>query len=55
MLKVVFVCLGNICCLLMVEGLFWKEVVEVGLMNEIKIDFVVIGIWNLGKLLYCGM
>ncbi|EAD7631692.1 low molecular weight phosphotyrosine protein phosphatase [Listeria monocytogenes] len=49
MVKVVFVCLGNICRSPMAEGLFRKEVAEAGLTNEIKIDSAATGTWNLGK------
>ncbi|EAC9077102.1 low molecular weight phosphotyrosine protein phosphatase [Listeria monocytogenes] len=49
MVKVVFVCLGNICRSPMAEGLFRKEVAEAGLTDEIKIDSAATGTWNLGK------
>lgn len=49
MVKVVFVCLGNICRSPMAEGLFRKEVTEAGLTNEIEIDSAATGTWNLGK------
>lgn len=49
MVKVVFVCLGNICRSPMAEGLFRKEVANAGLTDEIKIDSAATGTWNLGK------
>ncbi|HBM3583383.1 TPA: low molecular weight phosphotyrosine protein phosphatase [Listeria innocua] len=49
MVKVVFVCLGNICRSPMAEGLFRKEVANAGLMDEIEIDSAATGTWNLGK------
>ncbi|HBM4014597.1 TPA: low molecular weight phosphotyrosine protein phosphatase, partial [Listeria innocua] len=47
--KVVFVCLGNICRSPMAEGLFRKEVANAGLTDEIEIDSAATGTWNLGK------
>ncbi|HBM3472345.1 TPA: low molecular weight phosphotyrosine protein phosphatase [Listeria innocua] len=49
MVKVVFVCLGNICRSPMAEGLFRKEVANAGLTDEIEIDSAATGTWNLGK------
>lgn len=49
MVKVVFVCLGNICRSPMAEGLFRKEVAEAFLTDEIEIDSAATGTWNLGK------
>ncbi|ARM72589.1 TPA_asm: low molecular weight phosphotyrosine protein phosphatase [Listeria monocytogenes] len=49
MVKVVFVCLGNICRSPMAEGLFRKEVAEAGLTNVIEIDSAATGTWNLGN------
>lgn len=48
-MKVVFVCLGNICRSPMAEGLFRKEVANAGLTDEIEIDSAATGTWNLGK------
>ncbi|MBC1337091.1 low molecular weight protein-tyrosine-phosphatase [Listeria innocua] len=49
MVKVVFVCLGNICRSPMAEGLFRKEVANAGLTDEIEIDSAATDTWNLGK------
>lgn len=49
MVKVVFVCLENICRSPMAEGLFRKEVANAGLTDEIEIDSAATGTWNLGK------
>ncbi|MBC1424525.1 low molecular weight phosphotyrosine protein phosphatase [Listeria seeligeri] len=49
MIKVVFVCLGNICRSPMAEGLFRAEVEKAGLTDEIVIDSAATGTWNLGK------
>lgn len=49
LIKVVFVCLGNICRSPMAEGLFRAEVEKAGLSNQIAIDSAATGTWNLGK------
>ncbi|AHI55437.1 low molecular weight protein-tyrosine-phosphatase [Listeria ivanovii] len=49
MIKVVFVCLGNICRSPMAEGLFRAEVEKAGLTDKIAIDSAATGTWNLGK------
>lgn len=46
---VLFVCLGNICWLFIVEGVFWCKVEEVGLVFCIYVDFVGIVGWYVGK------
>lgn len=50
MVKVLFVCLGNICRSPMAEGLFLKQVQEAGLANEIKIDSCGTGAWHAGEM-----
>lgn len=49
MIKVVFVCLGNICRSPMAEGLFKKLVQEEGLSDAITVDSAATGSWNLGN------
>lgn len=49
MIKVVFVCLGNICRSPMAEGFFRKEVWEANLADQFEIDSAATGTWNLGN------
>lgn len=48
---VLFVCFGNICCFLLVEGVFCVEIECVGCLDKFFIDFVGIGVWYVGDLL----
>lgn len=49
MIKVVFVCLGNICRSPMAEGLFKKLVQDEGLADQFTVDSAATGSWNLGN------
>ncbi|WNJ21528.1 low molecular weight protein-tyrosine-phosphatase [Pontibacter sp. G13] len=49
MVKVLFVCLGNICRSPMAEGLFAKKVKEAGLEDRIEIDSCGTGAWHVGE------
>lgn len=49
MIKVVFVCLGNICRSPMAEGFFRKKVEEAHVANQFDIDSAATGSWNLGN------
>lgn len=49
MVKVLFVCLGNICRSPMAEAVFRHKVKEAGLEDKISIDSVGIGHWHVGK------
>ncbi len=48
MIKVLFVCLGNICRSTMDEAIFRDKVAKAGLSSEIKISSAATGSWNLG-------
>ncbi len=50
MIKVLFVCLGNICRSPMAEGLFTHHVKNAGLKGEIEIDSCGTGAWHMGEL-----
>ena len=49
MLKVLFVCLGNICRSPMAEGLFIARIKEVGLGDKIHIESRALGQWEQGN------
>ncbi|WP_163652297.1 low molecular weight protein-tyrosine-phosphatase [Listeria sp. PSOL-1] len=49
MIKVIFVCLGNICRSPMAEGIFSKMVEEARLSDQISIRSFATGSWNLGN------
>lgn len=49
MVKVLFVCLGNICRSPTAEGIFRDQVKKKGLSDQIKIDSAGTGNWHVGK------
>ena len=49
MVKVLFVCLGNICRSPMAEGLFRKRVKDLGLENQIHIESRATSSWETGN------
>ena len=46
--RVLFVCLGNICRSPLAEGLFQRKVVEAGLEAEVEVDSAGTGDWHVG-------
>ncbi|HHY21500.1 MAG TPA: low molecular weight phosphotyrosine protein phosphatase [Bacilli bacterium] len=49
MVRVLFVCLGNICRSPMAEAIFRKKVADAGLSDKIHIDSAGTGHWHIGK------
>lgn len=49
-IKILFVCLGNICRSPMAEGLFLKHVREAGLDDAIEVDSAGTSGWHIGEL-----
>lgn len=54
MIRVLFVCLGNICRSPMAEGLFQHLVDEAGLSDKILIDSAGTGSWHVGERAHRG-
>lgn len=49
MVRVLFVCMGNICRSPMAEGVFQHLVAEAGLSDQIVIDSAGVGSWHIGE------
>lgn len=54
MIKVVFVCLGNICRSPMAEGLFKKRIKDLGLEKDILIESRATSSWEVGNPVHRG-
>lgn len=48
-MKVLFVCLGNICRSPTAEGVFRRALEQAGLASEVQIDSCGVGNWHVGK------
>ncbi|XKE46767.1 low molecular weight phosphotyrosine protein phosphatase [Halomonas organivorans] len=48
-MRVLFVCLGNICRSPTAEGMFRRHLTEAGLDGRVEVDSCGIGSWHLGK------
>lgn len=48
-MKVLFVCLGNICRSPTAEGVFRRALEQAGLADEVQIDSCGVGSWHVGK------
>ncbi len=49
MIRVLFVCMGNICRSPMAEGVFQHLVDEAGLSDQIMVDSAGVGSWHIGE------
>ena len=49
MIKILFVCLGNICRSPLAEAIFNKKAADKGLKGEFEVDSSGIGPWHIGK------
>lgn len=54
MIKVLFVCLGNICRSPMADAVFAQMVKEAGLSDKIKVDSAGTGGWHIGETAHRG-
>jgi len=54
MVKVLFVCLGNICRSPMADGVFAHMVKEAGLADKIQVDSAGTGSWHVGEAAHPG-
>ncbi|MBH0231221.1 low molecular weight protein-tyrosine-phosphatase [Halobacillus yeomjeoni] len=54
MIRVLFVCLGNICRSPMAEAIFKHQIEEEGLKDRIQVDSAGIGHWHIGSLPHEG-
>lgn len=54
MVKVLFVCLGNICRSPMAEGVFRHLVKAAGLQDQVQVDSAGIGAWHVGEPPHAG-
>jgi protein-tyrosine phosphatase len=49
MMRVLFVCLGNICRSPSAEGVFRRHLEEAGLLDRVEVGSCGVGAWHLGK------
>lgn len=54
MIKVLFVCLGNICRSPMADGVFQHKVNQAGLSDKIMVDSAGTGSWHVGQQAHVG-